>query len=208
MDEPALGTDIERRCADAVRTLAVASVTAFCASCAERFLDGYAAWTAVEQLPLPAVELVRRGIDLCWAGNGDAAEAESLTALIADALEGGPVFTSHLSVFSVALDVAGEALHSLHDPLVWRALRCSSYALGFHLKVDDLRRDLAGDFPVPDLAEFERDPGAMAEAEHQLADVELLAGGSTEVQRLRDRSAEAGRRLLESVETILRAAGS
>jgi hypothetical protein len=131
----------------------------------ERFFAGYAAWSTVERISLPDVETVRHALDGCWEGLRDVAEVARVEPLIADCIDGGPVFTSHLCVFCVELDLIREGVASLQDGLVDHAVRCSTYALDYHLKVDDLSRDLAGGLPVP--RQLERIEVMLREAESQ-----------------------------------------
>ena len=178
VDDSAYWSDLERRCAFAIRQIPGDRIHLFCASCAERFFAGYAVWLAKEKLvnepaaSLPSPEFVRRAIDLCWAA-GVGTEAENLLETLIRTMPGDneqPIFKSPLDDYFVepwlvrlGLSSVLNSQASLLEPwLVAMGLpflvgspagfgiAASAAALDFHNQLLDRRREMAGIGPAFD----------------------------------------------------------
>jgi hypothetical protein len=208
-----LGSDLLCRCALGVRSIPVSRTPIFCASCAGRFVDGFSAWSLEERTPLPSTEMLRSAINACWSDQVDEALITGLSKQLHHEApnDGQPIFSSKLSIYVVEISLLQEALESRLEADPGRALRCSEYALDFYLQLGDLRREIAGvgpDYTDPgrDVREFEHDPEAKAECEHQLADAAALQSVNFDVNALRESSSMHGRRVLEEVTRLITAA--
>ena len=215
MDEPALGSDVERRSAAAVRKIPAERIHVFCASCAERFFGGYAEWLAEEKLldertALPSAEFVRRALDVCW-DEGVHRQADELLRALIRMMPGDneqPIFKSRLNDYFVEPWLVRLGLSSILDPQISFGLSASAAALDFHSQILDRRRDMAGigpafDDPERDLREFASDPGVLAESARQIEDAEQLSLGVPDWKAMRKRSADHGRDVLEEVLKLL-----
>lgn len=206
MREYQIVSDLQARLVSMIREIPLARVPIFCASCAERFANGYVAWSQKESTTLPAPELFRQAIDLCWSEQAEKSHVNELSRQFRDAAphNGQPLFSSTLSVYVVDISLVQQALFSRLEPSTNQGLLCSEYALDFYLQLMDLRREMAGvgpDYADPgrDVREFERDPEALTEAEHQLADAAALLSENFDLNALRESSAAHGRRVLDDV---------
>jgi hypothetical protein len=159
---------------------------------------------------MPTADLLRQALDVCWPNTAETSQISELTAEIREAApkSGQPIFSSRLSIYVVDLSLVEQALLSQSEPVGIHGLLCSEYALDFQLQLMDARREVAGvgpDYSDPgrDTREFEVDPGALAEAEHQMADAAALQSGTFDVDGMREASAAQGRRVLENVRKLI-----
>lgn len=215
MDDSPFSPDLERRSAAAIRKIPAERIHIFCASCAERFFDGYAAWLAEEELldertELPSVEFVRRAVDVCWE-EGVHPKAEELLHALIGMMPGEneqPIFKSPLDDYFVEPWLIQLALTSMLDPQVSFGISASAAALDFHSQLLDRRRERAGigpawNDPERDLREFASDPGALAEGALEIEDAAQLSTRAADLSIIRNRSADHGRRVLETVRALL-----
>lgn len=178
VDDSGYWSDLQRRSAVAIREIPVDRIHIFCASCAERFFDGYAVWLAEERLvnkpaeSLPSPEFVRRAIDLCWAA-GVRTEADNLLETLIRMMPGDneqPIFKSplgdyfvepwlvRLGLSSVLHSQVGllepwlvaMGLSSLTGSPAGFGIAASAAALDFHNQLLDRRREMAGIGPAFD----------------------------------------------------------
>ena len=215
MADSPFSPDLERRSAAAIRRIPAARIHLFCASCAERFFDGYQAWLADEKLldertELPSAEFVRRAVDVCW-DEGVHSQADELLHALIRMMPGEneqPIFKSPLDDYFIEPWLIRLALTSMLDPQVSFGISASAAALDFHSQLLDRRRDRAGigpawDDPERDLREFASDPGALAEGALEIDDALQLSAGVPDLNVIRNRSADHGRRVLEAVRRLL-----
>lgn len=215
MDDSAFSSELERRSAAAIRKIPSEGIHIFCASCAERFLNGYAAWLAEEKLldertALPSAEFVRRAVEVCW-DEGVRSQADELLRTLIRMMPGEneqPIFKSPLNDYFIEPSLVRLGLSSVLDPQVSFGLSASAAALDFHSQILDRGRDMAGigpafDDPERDLREFVTDPGALAESALQIEDADELSLGVPDLKAMRKRSAEHGRDVLEEVRKLL-----
>ena len=202
---------LSERSATAVRKIPAGKLHIFCASCAERFFDGYAEWLADEirldarTASLPSPDFVRRAIDTCWKG-ADRTEVNDLLRTLSGMMPGDdeqPIFKSRLSdYFDEAPRLVELGLSSLLDPKVEFSLKSSAAALDFHWQLLIRRTEKAGG-PAFDDPEWDRlyetDPGAVAESALQIRDAEELQRGLADLKAMRNRSADNGRDALAEV---------
>lgn len=199
MDDPALGSDLLQRSAPAVRKIPAERIHIFCASCAERFFDGYKAWTEREPPPvLPSAESVRRAIDACWEG-GVNTKADDLLRTLKRMMPGEneqPIFKSPLNDYFVEPWLLNLGLSCMLDPQLSFGLSASAAALDFHWQLLIRWREMAGIGPAFDDPEWDRefeiDPGAVAESAIQIEDAEQLRPGMPDRNAMRRRSADHG----------------
>jgi hypothetical protein len=236
VDGSAYWSDLERRSAVAIQVIPVDRIHVFCASCAERFFTGYAAWLAEEKLvtepaaSLPTPELIREAIDLCWASDVPS-ETEDILETLIRTMPGDneqPIFKTRLADYFVEPWLVRLGLSSVLDSQVglmesWLVamglsslvgspsgfgIAASAAALDFHYQLLDRRREMAGigpafDDPQRDSREFARDPGALAEGAMQLDDAAQLRLSAPDLNAMRKRSEEHGRRVLQDVLNLL-----
>jgi hypothetical protein len=214
--EPVPSSGLNERAAAAVQQIPAARVHVFCASCAERFFDGYAAWLADEislderAASLPTPEFLRRALDVCWAP-GLQTEADGLLRMLKQLMppeDEQPIFHSPLNgYFDVEASLVRLGLSCLLDPQVSFGLQASAAALDFHWQLAIRRRELTGVGPAFDDPEwvraFARDPGAVAESAIQIEDAEQLRADAPDWSAMRMRSADQGRQVLGEVRTLV-----
>lgn len=215
MSDAAFSPELERRSATAISKIPAERIHLFCASCAERYFSGYAAWlvdekSLDERTSLPSAEFVRRAVDVCWE-EGVPSEADEMLGRLIQMLPGyheQPIFKSPLNDYFVEPWLVKLGLSSMVDPQVRFGITASAVALNFHSQILDRRRDMAGigpafDDPERDLREFASDPGALAEGAIQIDDANDLQLGLADSNLVRKRSADHGRRVLEQVMRLL-----
>ena len=203
-----------RRAAAAIQRIPVDRISLFCASCAERFFEGYEAASA-EQVAMgkeddsPAPEFIRKAIDVCWAA-GPSFEAELLLHQLAGILPGEdaqPIFKTRLNDYFVEPWLIRLGLSSISGPDVAWGLKASQIALDFHFQMLQRRVEITGTGPAFEDAEFvrefERDPGAIGEISVQIDDAEDLREEAPDHAAMRQRSAVHGRRVLVEVLRLL-----
>jgi hypothetical protein len=103
-----LNADLAPRASAAIRQIPAGRIPQFCASCAERFFEGYAAALAEEAavrktVDLPSSAFIRKAIDVCWAA-GPSSVAEHLLREMLGILPGDdeqPIFETSLSDYFV-----------------------------------------------------------------------------------------------------------
>lgn len=214
MDDPAFSSELERRCAAPIRKIPVERIHIFCASCAERFFDGYAAWSAEEtsldeRKALPPAEFVRGAIDVCWEGRIPA-KADDLLRTLVRMMPGAneqPIFKLPLNDYFLEAWLLQLGLSCVLDPQVSFGLSASAAALDFHWQLLIRRREMTGIGPAFDDPEWDRefeiDPRAVAESAIQIEDAEELSLGVPDLKAVRRRSADRGARVLEEVRRLL-----
>jgi len=215
VDDAAFSSELERRSATEVSKIPAERIHLFCASCAERYFSGYAAWLADEKLlderiSPPSAEFVRRALDVCWE-EGVPSEAGEMLGRLIQMMPGNheqPIFKSPLNDYFIEPWLVRLGLSSMVDPQVSFGLSASAAALDFHSQILDRRRDMAGvgpafDDPERDLREFAADAGAIAEGAIQIDDANKLQLGLADSNALRKRSADHGRHVLEQVMRLL-----
>jgi len=186
----------------------------FCASCAERFFEGYAAWLAEEATieehdDLPTSAFIRKAIDVCWA-EGLSDEAEQLLHQLLGIMPGvdeQPIFKTRLNCYAVEPWLVRLGLSSVSGPDVSRGLSASDVALDFHFQMLQRRVEITGTGPAFEdeefVREFERDAGAMGELAIEIEDAEELRKQVPDQAAMRERSAAHGRRVLVEVQRLV-----
>ena len=205
-----MSADLARRAAAAIQQIPVDRISLFCASCAERFFEGYAAWLAEEAAieehdDLPTSAFIRKAIDVCWAA-GPSVEAEHLLQQLLGIMPGGdaqPIFKTRLNDYFVEPWLVRLGLSSVSGPDVSWGLNASDAALDFHFQMLQRRIEIRGIGPPFEDdefdREFERDAGAMGEIAIEIEDAEELRKEAPDHAAMRERSAAHGRRVLVEV---------
>jgi hypothetical protein len=211
-----LSSGLNERAAAAVEKVPAKRVHVFCASCAERFFDGYAAWLTDEislderTASLPSPAFLRLALDVCWA-SGHQTEADGLVAMLKQLMprdDEQPIFQSPLNdYFDVEPWLLQLGLSSILDPQVSFGVKASAAAIDFHWQLAIRRSEITGIGPAFDDPEwvhaFAVDPGAVAETMMQIEDAQTLGGDAPDWSAMRMRSADHGRRVLDEVKRLL-----
>lgn len=202
-----MSADLSRRASAAIQQIPVDRIPLFCASCAERFFEGYAAWLAEEAAveehdDLPTSAFIRRAIDLCWAA-GPSVEAEYLLHQLLGMMPGEdaqPIFKTRLNDYFVEPWLVRLGLSSVSGPDVSWGLNASDAALDFHFQMLQRRVEITGTGPAFEddefVREFERDAGAMGEIAIEIEDAVELCEEVPDHAAMRERSAAHGRSVL------------
>jgi hypothetical protein len=209
-----LNADLAPRASAAIQQIPVGRIPHFCASCAERFFEGYAAGLAEEAamretVDLPRSAFIRKAIEVCWAA-GPSFEAEHLLRQLLGIMPGDdvqPIFKSSLSDYLVEPWLVRLGLSSVSGPDVSWGLNASDLALDFHFQMLQHRVELTGTGPAfkddEFLREFDRDAGAMGEIAIEIEDAEELRKQVPDHAAMRERSADHGRRVLIEVQRLV-----
>lgn len=209
-----MSTDLSRRASAAIQQIPVDRISLFCASCAERFFEGYAAWlaeeTAIEEHDdLPTGTFIRKAIDVCWAA-GPSVEAERLLHQLLGIMPGEdvqPIFKTRLNDYTVEPWLVRLGLSSVSGPDVSWGLNTSNGALDFHFQMIQRRVEITGIGPAFEgdefVREFERDAGALGEIAIEIEDAEELRKEVPDHVAMRGRSAAHGRRVLVEVQQLV-----
>jgi hypothetical protein len=209
-----LSADLPRRASAAIQQIPVDRIPLFCASCAERFFEGYAAWLAEEAAieehdDLPSSAFIRKAIDVCWAG-GPSVEAEHLLLQLLGIMpsdDAQPIFKARLNDYFVEPWLVRLGLSSVSGPDVSWGLNASDAALDFHFQMLQRRVEITGAGPAFEddefVREFERDARAMGEIAIQIEDAEELCKQVPDHAAMRERSAAHGRRVLVEVQRLV-----
>jgi hypothetical protein len=209
-----LSADLPRRASAAIQQIPIDRIPLFCASCAERFFEGYAAWLAEEAAieqhdDLPPSAFIRKAVDVCWAA-GPSVEAEHLLHQLLGIMPGDdaqPIFKARLNDYFVEPWLVRLGLSSVSGPDVSWGLNASDAALDFHFQMLQRRVEITGTGRAFEddefVREFERDAQAMGEIAIQIEDAEELCKQVPDHAAMRKRSAAHGRRVLVEVQGLV-----
>jgi hypothetical protein len=209
-----LSADLVRRASAAIQQIPVDRIPLFCASCAERFFEGYAAWLAEEAAieehdDLPPSAFIRKAIEVSWAA-GPSGDAEHLLQQLLGIMpsdDAQPIFKTRLNDYFVEPWLVRLALSSVSAPDVTWGVNASAAALDFHFQMLQRRVEITGTGPAFEddefVREFERDAGAMGELAIEIEDAEKLHKQVPDQAAMRERSAAYGRRVLVEVQRLV-----
>jgi hypothetical protein len=209
-----LNADLAPGASAAIQKIPVDRIPHFCASCAERFFEGYAAGLAEEAairgtVDLPSSAFIRKAIDVCWVA-GPSSEAVHLLRQLLGIMPGDDeqvIFNTNLSDYFVEPWLVRLGLSSVNGPDVSLGLNASDLALDFHFQMLQHRVEMTGTGPAfgddEFLREFERDAGAMGEIAIEIEDAEELRKQVPDHAAMRERSAAHGRRVLIEVQRLV-----
>jgi hypothetical protein len=209
-----LSGDLKRRASAAIEQIPVDRIPLFCASCAERFFEGYSAWLAEqaeieEHDDLPYSAFIRKAIEVCWAADPPV-EAKHLLHHLVGIMPGEdaqPIFKTRLNDYLVEPWLVRLGLSSVSEPDVSWGLNASDAALDFHYQKLQRRVEITGTGPAFDDdefdREFERDAGAMGEIAIEIEDADELRKHVPDHAAMRERSAAHGLRVLVEVQQLL-----
>lgn len=209
-----MSADLTRRASAAIQQIPVDRISLFCASCAERFFEGYAAWLAEEAVidkhdDLPTSAFIKQAIDVCWAA-GPFVEAEHLLHQLLGIMPGEdaqPIFKTRLNDYFIEPWLVRLGLSCVSGPDISWGLNASDAALDFHFQMLQRRVEITGTGPAFEddefVREFERDAGAVGEIAIEIEDAEELRKEVPDHAAMRERSAAHGRRVLVEVRRLV-----